>query len=524
MNPRFLLFAFSILLLSARLYASKLLGFGDSEALYASYALHPAPAFLDHPGLVGIFARTIGNGQAPTPATAHFVTALMATLFPWLVYIAARTTGASRDGAYAGALAVAVTPEIAVGLFAMTPDLLLALAWIFTLGLAARAVTEKPSSAIAAASFIAAGLVAGVGATAKVSGLLLLLALAWTYASKSARAHAKTPWPWAGLAIGCIAFAPVVLFEARAPSPPGAWPMLRHRFIDTQAGSGSWLGHIGAVVGGQLIYLSPLLAVVAVVVLLDLIRHRNDDAIAALLFRTTALPLVVLIPLCLWSKASEPHWLAPPLLALALHFARRYEAAEDEVPSTAKSGKVVKAGPSWLHRFRRAPRWATGTIGLAVAITAAAHAWVLLPGFNHLLLPAGQKMSDPKYDISNELYGWDNAIIAVRGIVNEESARGEIVVVGPHWVICAQLHAALGPGVRVGCATPIRDDFDTWEPRTRWQHADKVLFVTDNRFDVPSQTILPDFAVAGHSRVTVLRDRRIARTFVLSLLESRARS
>ena len=28
-------------------------GFGDSEALYACYALHPQPAYLDHPALIG---------------------------------------------------------------------------------------------------------------------------------------------------------------------------------------------------------------------------------------------------------------------------------------------------------------------------------------------------------------------------------------------------------------------------------------------------------------------------------------
>ena len=517
-SGRFGLFAWSLVLLVVRLFASKTVGFGDSEALYASYAMHPAPAFLDHPGLVGLFARTLGNGGVPSPGAAHFVTALMATMFPWLVFAAARTMGASRDGSYVCALAVAVTPEIAIGLFAMTPDLLLALTWIFALGLAARGLTEKPTSMIAAASFVAAGLVAGIGATAKVSGVLLLLALTWTYAARPARAHAKTIWPWAGIAIGTVAFVPVVLFEART-----GWPMLRHRFIDTQAGSGPSLTNVFAVLGGQLLYLSPLLAVLAIVIAIDLGRHRNDDAVAALLFRTIALPMAFLLPFCLWSRVAEPHWLAPPLLALPLHFSRRYESARED-------------GSLSLARSR--PRFSAIAMGLAVAITAVAHVWVLVPNFTRIL-PAALTKADPKYDISNELYGWPDALNAIREVTSEESARGEIVVVGPHWVICAQLQAGLGQGapssvppapaqagaaIRVGCATPIRDDFDTWEPRSHWQNADKVLFVTDNRFDTDVRTILPNHAVARRSRVTVLRSGRIARTFTLTLLESRARS
>src|SRR6185503_15989138 len=47
----------SVVLLAVRLAAARVVGFGDSEALYACYALHPQPAYLDHPGLVGLFAR-----------------------------------------------------------------------------------------------------------------------------------------------------------------------------------------------------------------------------------------------------------------------------------------------------------------------------------------------------------------------------------------------------------------------------------------------------------------------------------
>src|SRR5580692_10276218 len=121
--------AVSATLLAVRLVAATRVGFGDSEALYASYALHPQPAYLDHPGLVGQLASLIGGGTAPSPLQAHLVTSVLATAFPWVLVLACRAAGAPWGRAFVGALVAALAPEIAIGLFALTPDLLLALAW-----------------------------------------------------------------------------------------------------------------------------------------------------------------------------------------------------------------------------------------------------------------------------------------------------------------------------------------------------------------------------------------------------------
>src|SRR5512135_3161916 len=169
--------ATSALLLGVRLFASTQVGFGDSEALYACYALHPQPAYLDHPGLVGVFASALGGGTIPSPQAAHVATAALATMIPWLVVIVSRRIGADARMAAIAGLVVAATPEIGVGLFGMTPDLLLAYTWLAFLGVAAMALDAEPRSTRAAALFAAAGVLAGVSATAKVSGIFLAPAL-----------------------------------------------------------------------------------------------------------------------------------------------------------------------------------------------------------------------------------------------------------------------------------------------------------------------------------------------------------
>ncbi|MGH7285688.1 MAG: hypothetical protein ACRELY_29570, partial [Polyangiaceae bacterium] len=158
---------FVLTLLSAALYAiriqaTRILGFGDSEALYACYALHPAPAYLDHPGLIGVIARAIGSGTAPSAYSAHTVTSLLCTAIPFLALGASRALGATQRGAILAAIAIAVTPEMAVGLFAMTPDLPLAIGWLGALACAGLALRMDDDSLRTSGLYIAAGLLAGI--------------------------------------------------------------------------------------------------------------------------------------------------------------------------------------------------------------------------------------------------------------------------------------------------------------------------------------------------------------------------
>jgi hypothetical protein len=481
----------SLAVLAVRYGASDSVGFGDSEALYASYALHPAPAYLDHPGLIGLLARTIGGGTSPTPAQAHAVTSLLATLFPWVLAAACRACGATWRRSLWTAFVAALVPEIAVGLFAMTPDLPLSIAWAGALGAAAAGLRAPPASRAATGWLALAGVLAGVAVASKASGVLLVAGLGAAYFAKPARAHARTLAPWVGLVAAAVIAAPMVLYEART-----GWPMVRHRLFDTQGGAGPSLRNVAALVGGQLAYVSPLVLVLAAFAARAAARGRRADAVGALLFWTFALPLAVLVPLCVWSRVAEPHWIAPALVALAP------AAALADPPS---SRRLVGAAGA-----------------LAGAMAALVYAWVLVPS----LVRLAPSSYDPRVDIANELRGWPEAMRAVRDEAlaswTPGSERGDVVAVGPHWVVCAQLEAALRGDVPVGCDTPIRDDFDDWWPRDRWRRADTILWVTDERF--PAAPALPDYATLRTRKVHVFRGGRPARVFTITVLMRRAQA
>jgi hypothetical protein len=101
-------------------------------------------------------------------------------------------------------------------------------------------------------------------------------------------------------------------------------------------------------------------------------------------------------------------------------------------------------------------------------------------------------------------------------------SNGDVVVIGPHWVVCAQLHAALGPRIRVGCMTKTGDDFENWYPRARWESADTLVFVSDNRFDIDAAGLFPDRVEVLERAIPVFRGGKLARRFTLTVLDRKA--
>ncbi len=116
-------------------------------------------------------------------------------------------------------------------------------------------------------------------------------------------------------------------------------------------------------------------------------------------------------------------------------------------------------------------------------------------------------------------------VAGVRDIVDQariEDPDDVPVVIGPHYTICAQLHAGLDRDIAVGCHEAIRDDFDDWLPKSIWENADQLLFVTDNRFPVDLHALFPQRFESRTWEIPIARGGRLVRTFHLTLLLPRA--
>ena len=470
-------------MLVLRLDVARVAGFGDAEALYASYALHPQPAYLDHPGLVGAAARLIGRGSAPEPWPAHVWTAVAATLVPWVGALAARAAGAPWRSAMTTVLALALVPELGIGLFGLTPHLLLAPVWLGAVGCALIALRSDPRTFRALVATLGTGALVGVACLSHASGALLALALLAAFVWAGTLARWKTAAPWAAVVVAAVLVMPVVMWEARQ-----GFPMLRHRLISTQATAGLSFRNLGALIGGQLAYVTPPFLVAGGFALADLWRERRFDPASRLLLLSVLVPAAVLVPLCLWSRVAEPHWLAPAYLGLAVHAGRK---------------QVVGR------------RLAIGSLATGAVITVIAWFWVRTP------LPVLLLGDRARYDLATDLYAWERGGALVEREVSEAmlATRRLPVVVGPHWMICAQVHARLENRAPVGCNTLTRDDFDRWFPRKRWLSAPVVLYVHDSRFDVKPELELPTHVVTRVGKVDVERGGRVVRSIWVTRLE-----
>jgi hypothetical protein len=272
--------------------------------------------------------------------------------------------------------------------------------------------------------------------------------------------------------------------------------MLHHRLVDTQSSAGLSFRNTAALLAGQVAYLSPLVVWLAALGARELWRDRGD-CIGSMLLACCIVPLAGLLPICLWSRVAEPHWLAPALLAL--------------VPAAARASRAPSR------------RLVVASCVLEAAMVASVHVWVLTTA----LLRFAPASYDARVDLANELYGWPEAARATRDEALAAwvpgSERGDVAIVGPHWVVCAQLEAALHgdlPDVPVGCDSPVRDDFDDWWPRTRWRRADAIVWVTDARFGPPPS--LPTHSLLRVRRVTIERGGRAGRVFTIAVLARRA--
>ncbi len=471
----------SAALFGLRVYLAQRVAFGDAEALYLSYALFPQPGYLDHPGLVGSVGQILGNGAVPTPYTVHLLSALLATLVPWIGGWAAWRAGAASSGALRTVLCLALVPELSIGLFGLTPDLLLACFWLGALGFGAKVLS--PNSTAGTLSYLGLGACLAMALLSKVSGGLLALVVAACVLQSPVQR--RRVGPYLGAALALLLVYPWVHWEWSQGAP-----MLTHRLSSTQGAAGLSLRNVGALLGGQLLYVTPPFLLGAWTVARSLRRSRTADPVSALLWRACVVPGALLGALCLWSRVAEPHWIAPMYLSLAVQLGRL-------PPLAARLQRIALS---------------FGAIAVAFALF-----WVGTDYPPRLL----GKHYHPRYDLTNDLYAWGPGKRLLNDVVQRTvlDAQRLPVVVGPHWIICAQAQLAIGRSVRVGCNTPIPDDFDRWLPREKWRSAAVVLYVHDSRFDVVPSEALPGRVERSRSKVDVLRGGRVVRTLWVTRLD-----
>jgi 4-amino-4-deoxy-L-arabinose transferase-like glycosyltransferase len=487
-RPRAVAMAVGATLAASALLASSGLGLGDAEALYWCHGANLSWSYLDHPPLAGWLigmATRLGGAHVPAVRAVPLATMLLTVLFTWLL---------TRDlyGAEAAgwsALLLLALPVFAAGMTAATPDAPLAALWSLYLWRLHRTLAAPDDGSFRHrwSRPLLLGAVLGAAFLAKQTGAMLLVTTLVLVALPRHRTWLRRPGFWLGAVVAATLAIPVLAWNLEHD-----WAGAQHRLVWTQERAGFSLRNLGALVGGQLLYVGPITLPLLLLGARAVWRGRREHPERLVLLAAAVPTLLATWLLMAWSRVAEPHWAAPGYLALVV----------------AAAGMVAASGAA----VRRTARAAVG-IGLFALL--ALHVAVRSP-----LLPAllPDDTYEPKYDLANELRGWPEVAAAIR----ELEPAGRPVTAG-FYTQCAQLAFALSrPGdPEVRCVSARMDDFDIWHgpfalpPQGAW-------FVDDNRFDHDPERLVPGSVALSPGRVVeIRRGGRVVRRFTIRALVPR---
>jgi 4-amino-4-deoxy-L-arabinose transferase-like glycosyltransferase len=286
------------------------------EAYYWEWSRRLAPGYFDHPPLIAILIAAGSTAFGDTPLGVRFFPVLCGTVAMGLVAALARRLGGGTAAIRAAVIST-VVPLSAVGLVLATPDAPLLLALAATLFAIDRALEKPAWSSAATAWWMAAGLAAGAGLSAKYSAALLPLGvLVAMLASRALAPRMAAPGPYLAGAAAIVVFLPVVIWNAHRDWISFAF-QLDHGF---GAGSGSVLGRQLELFAGQLGLVTPILFVLIAVVSASSLRRTEPRRFLLAVVAVTT--FAVFVYSAMHSRV-QPNWPAPAyvpgFVLLAIH-------------------------------------------------------------------------------------------------------------------------------------------------------------------------------------------------------------
>ncbi len=281
------------------------------EAYHWSWSLRPAFGYYDQPPLIAwvLAAERSLLGDS----------ALALRAVPWITSVAscAILMLHAADRRLAGALLFGLPPLVFLTKRAI-PDALLLACWAGAL-----------AAAISGRAWMLAGVLAGLAALAKYTGLLLF-PLLWVAADRQERGRALR-----GLLLGAVLFAPNLWWNATH-----GW-----QTFGFQLGEGLLHplapGPLGPLrqIAEQILVVTPLVAAAAV----WWAFRRPRDRVARFAW-WTSIPILIAFALAAWGGPPEAHWPAPAWLGVAIGLSH----AGGGLRMLARTGAALAAATSIL--------------------------------------------------------------------------------------------------------------------------------------------------------------------------------
>lgn len=377
--------------LIVRAVAAALIGLGNDEVYYWTYALFPDFSHFDHPPMVGwLMQLCTFNLACDSPFALRLEALLLGTLNTWIIYCLGRLIKNERTGWYAALLYTAsIYASVLCGTFIM-PDAPLATCWLSALLFLVKAVNGQPRH------FLGFGVFAGLAMLSKYTGVFLWGG-AFLYVLFYDRRLFKSPYFWVGGCLSLVLFSPVIYWNI-VHSQNG---ISYHSERVNMAASGLSLRYFARELLGEAAYQNPINFVLMAVTVWQCRKPAPKGRKAKAgwintpckrLLLCTALPLWGVFLFISLFRATLPHWSGPAFFSLMLLVAARIE---DEASSRATN-----------HRLRKSLQ-ASMVLVAAVFVGGVAE---IQTGIIPMGTAASRQENAPnlgQFDFTMDMYGWD---------------------------------------------------------------------------------------------------------------------
>lgn len=442
-----------------RFFMSAKVGLGDDEAYYWDWSRRLQLSYYDHPAMVAwlIKAGTALFGQ--NPFAVRFFGLVCNTASGVLLWVLAN----ELFGGVTAAVALIfywIAPIFCLGGILMVPDAPMGTAWMAVALLTWRILGRGEDRW---STWLTAGALLGLGLLSKYTIILLAASVVLLLLTERQwRVQLVRPRFWSTVALAALFCLPIILWNAGYD-----WPTLKYHLHDRQTGGGGAnFSRWGQFFVTQSILLGPALLVLCWAVWWRGLRAWSDRRWRFL----TVLTLPTFALFCAQALFAEfkPHWPAPAYSLLLIGAA-----------------ELLREG--WQTGRRRA--WQAVTALILVIIVPINFLFYIgsvvpvIPKIARVVAPSAPW--EPKFDPTNDLYGWDLAIEEAHKLRVEAASRGEPepFLASSRYQLVAQI--AFASQERVWRVSPGNDQYGFWQTPSEWQLllGRDAIFITDQRFE-----------------------------------------
>jgi hypothetical protein len=485
-----------------RLIIIGILGLSTDESHYVLYARKLAWGYLDHPPMVAFMVTAtewLGSGAF----FARLGPVLLAALSLLVLRRLALELYGDERVAFGAAVVLLLMPMHHLISMAVLPDAPLSLFWCCCL-----LATWKATRSASWGWWIAAGVACGAALLSKYHGALLPISIVlFLVFSARERRWLLRPQPYVTALLAALVFLPNVIWNAR-----NEWVSYAYQ-LGHGAGKGEFsLLNVGKVVGAQLVAASPVVFGLLVAAVWAVIRRRPVSEQDRFLI-WTSIPVFALF--CAMGTVGDilPHWTYAGWWSGSLLVAV----------------VAVRAWDAGGVRARRWRRWGIAAavtggfmvillyLGISVPIVEPLHEWSRSAALE--LQERFPSVQDPgpyrsEYDLSNDLYGWEEAADEVEALWQQMPDPQRTFVFAHRFYTVSQLGIYFPPELEFTSMQNSPNQYQLWFDPVAHRGWD-ALFVDDNSYFQGPEKYLPRFEGVDPSpkEIVIRRGDSVAHTF-----------